>query len=132
MRTMERAPIRTLSEKLGFKGKLDIKLINEPSYYFELFDDIDDTVKFNSTDVEEFDCLHIFVRDYKSLKAGFKKSTFDLKKDSFIWVSWPKKSSKVLTKLDEKLIRTTAKDFGYTSSMTCSLDEVWSAIRLSK
>ena len=46
-----------------------------------------------------------------------------------IWVSWPKKSSKVPSDLDENIIR----DFGLTCGLVdvkvCAVDDVWSGLK---
>jgi hypothetical protein len=46
-----------------------------------------------------------------------------------IWVSWPKKSSGVVTDLDENVIR----DFGLRSGLVdvkvCAVDETWSGLK---
>ena len=52
-----------------------------------------------------------------------------MKDDGMIWVSWPKKSSGVVTDLDENNIR----DFGLKSGLVdvkvCAVDEVWSGLK---
>jgi hypothetical protein len=46
-----------------------------------------------------------------------------------LWVSWPKKSSKVPTDLDENIIR----DFGLLQGLVdvkvCAVDETWSGLK---
>jgi hypothetical protein len=47
-----------------------------------------------------------------------------------IWVSWPKKSSGVLTDISEDKIREVALPLGLVDIKVCAVDEVWSGLKL--
>lgn len=47
-----------------------------------------------------------------------------------IWVSWPKKSSKVPSDLNENLIREFALELGLVDIKVCAIDEIWSGLKL--
>jgi hypothetical protein len=47
-----------------------------------------------------------------------------------IWISWPKKSSKVNTDITEDLIRKLALENGLVDIKVCAIDETWSALKL--
>jgi hypothetical protein len=47
-----------------------------------------------------------------------------------IWVSWPKKSSKVATDLNENFIRDLALKSGLVDTKVCAVDETWSGLKL--
>lgn len=46
-----------------------------------------------------------------------------------LWVSWPKKSSKVTTDLDENIIRAYGLEKGLVDVKVCAVNEVWSALK---
>jgi len=50
--------------------------------------------------------------------------------DGTIWVSWPKKSSKVSTDMTEDTIREVALPMGLVDIKVCAVDEVWSGLKL--
>ena len=52
-----------------------------------------------------------------------------LKKDGMLWVSWPKKSSKVPTDLDENVIRDFGLKEGLVDVKVCAVDDVWSGLK---
>ena len=52
-----------------------------------------------------------------------------LRKDGMLWVSWPKKASKVSTDLDENKIRTFGLNNGLVDVKVCAVDEVWSGLK---
>jgi hypothetical protein len=58
------------------------------------------------------------------------KLTRQIKADGMIWVSWPKKASKVATDVTEDLIRNSALKIGLVDIKVCAVDEVWSGLKL--
>ena len=53
-----------------------------------------------------------------------------LKPNGAIWVSWPKKASKVATDITEDTIRAIALPMGLVDIKVCAVDEVWSGLKL--
>lgn len=47
-----------------------------------------------------------------------------------IWVSWPKKASKVPTDVTEDLIRKVALPLGLVDIKVCAVDDTWSGLKL--
>lgn len=47
-----------------------------------------------------------------------------------IWVSWPKKVSKVVSEITEDTIRNYALKIGLVDIKVCAVDEVWSGLKL--
>ena len=47
-----------------------------------------------------------------------------------IWISWPKKTSKVETDLDENIIRDFALKNKLVDVKVCAVNEVWSGLKL--
>jgi hypothetical protein len=47
-----------------------------------------------------------------------------------IWVSWPKKSSKVETDLTEDVVRNEALPLGLVDIKVCAVDDIWSGLKL--
>jgi hypothetical protein len=50
----------------------------------------------------------------------------------FIWVSWPKKSSKVPTDITEDAIREACLPMGLVDVKVCAVDTTWSGLKLMK
>ena len=49
---------------------------------------------------------------------------------SIVWVSWPKKASKVPTDLTEDTIREVCLPMGWVDVKVCAVDSVWSGLKL--
>ncbi len=47
-----------------------------------------------------------------------------------LWVSWPKKASKVPTDISEDAIRAVALPLGLVDIKVCAVDDVWSGLKL--
>jgi hypothetical protein len=47
-----------------------------------------------------------------------------------IWVSWPKKSSRVETDITEDTVRKAALPLGLVDVKVCAIDDVWSGLKL--
>ncbi len=77
----------------------------------------------------ELDLIHVFCPDQLTLEAQFFPWKGALKKDGRFWISWPKRSSKVPSDLNENILR----DFGLANGLVdvkvASVDDVWSALK---
>ena len=121
---------KTLTEKLGIKPGMKTLLINIPDNYFELTGKkIADQL---CTKKEVPDLIHLFVLSSKEFIAEMKKLNSVIRQNSkiIIWVSWYKKSAKMLTDLSEDVIRNYALNNDLVDIKVCAIDEKWSGLKL--
>jgi hypothetical protein len=73
---------------------------------------------------------HIFVTERADLekKLGLLGKLID--RAGMIWVSWPKRASKVSTDITEDVIRDIALPMHLVDVKVCSVDDVWSGLKL--
>lgn len=102
-------------------------VINEPENYFELLEGIPDIEVVEKG--EALDMIHFFTKDEAELKTRLPKLKPILSKNGMLWVSWPKKASKVPTTVDEGLVRMTGLDAGLVDVKICAVDKVWSGLK---
>jgi len=118
-----------LIKKLGIKPNSTLFIMNPPASYFEWISPLPESCIIKSRLSGELDFIHLFVINIRNFQKEFENGATYLKKDGMLWVSWPKKSSKIPTDLDENIIR----DFGLKSGLVdikvCAVDEVWSALK---
>lgn len=74
---------------------------------------------------------HVFVREYAELKVRLTQLRHLLAPDGTLWISWPKKASKVATDITEDRIREAALPLGWVDIKVCAVDEIWSGLRLA-
>ncbi|TWJ00807.1 Protein of unknown function (DUF3052) [Mucilaginibacter frigoritolerans] len=119
-----------LAKKLGLKAGFNIRLINAPEGYFDLFTDLPINLDLSDNESAKKDFIHFFVmneNEYISKLPVLKKQ---IKPDGMIWVSWPKKASKVNTDITENTIRSYAIQIGLVDIKVCAVNEIWSGLKL--
>lgn len=119
-----------LEKKLGFKEKFKIMLVNQPDYYFELFTHIPQDMEFTTDQSVKKNIIHYFAKSAADLAGDIPEMHKMIEENGMIWVSWPKKSSKVPTDLDENMVRDIALANGLVDIKVCAVDEVWSGLKL--
>lgn len=121
-----------LAKKLGFKSGYHVCLVNEPSYYRDLFTDWPENIYLhtNNRQAKPYDIVHLFVQSMEDLLNLLPEYKNRIRKDGMIWVSWPKKASKVPTDVTEDAIRNLALEVGLVDVKVCAIDEIWSGLKL--
>lgn len=118
-----------LQKKLGIKEGMNLCVLYAPANYFDLISPLPEKTVVRKKTSGELDFEHLFVTEFKVFKKEFITCKKHLKKTGMLWVSWPKKASKVSTDLDENIIR----DFGLANGLVdvkvCAVDEVWSGLK---
>jgi len=76
------------------------------------------------------DAAHVFVTERAELDAKLRHLLPLLSPAGMIWVSWPKKSSKVRTDISEDVIRDLCLPMGMVDVKVCAVDEIWSGLKL--
>jgi hypothetical protein len=74
--------------------------------------------------------VHLFVTKAAELKRKLATCRKRVDRDGLVWVSWPKKSSKVETDITEDTIRELALPMGWVDIKVCAVTEVWSGLKL--
>lgn len=76
------------------------------------------------------DAAHIFVNSREQLEAKLHALLPLLDRAGMIWVSWPKRASKVPTDITEDVIRDVALPMHLVDVKVCSVDDIWSGLKL--
>jgi len=119
-----------LVKKLGIKAPLKLLTINAPKEYKSWLVDLPDGAILVTKASKPVEAAHVFTTEGAFLDATLSKLRFELKQDGFVWVSWPKKSSKVPTDITEDTIREIALPLGFVDVKVCAVSEVWSGLKL--
>jgi hypothetical protein len=119
-----------LAKKLGIKSGFKINLINAPEYYLCLFTDLPADLYFENKEDVKIDFIHFFTKSADEYKKTLPDLKNMIKPNGIIWVSWPKKASKVETDITENIIRDFALQTGLVDIKVCAVDEIWSGLKL--
>jgi hypothetical protein len=76
------------------------------------------------------DAAFVFVTERSDLESKIARLLPLLAPTGFLWVSWPKKASKVPTDITEDVIRDVALPTGLVDVKVCAVDEIWSGLKL--
>ena len=117
-----------LVKKLGIKEGFKVRFINKPKNYLQLLEELPPGVKQTKTGKADF--VHLFTKNKKELATELQKNMSLIEQDGMIWVSWPKKASKIETDITEDVIREVALPKGLVDIKVCAVDETWSGLKL--
>lgn len=119
-----------LAKKLGIKQGTKLMLVNAPDHYFSLFSDMPTDVILVNDAGELKDIIHVFTKSKAEYMALLPQMKTQMVQNGMIWISWPKKASKVPTDITEDVIRNYALQIGLVDVKVCAVDEVWSGLKL--
>ena len=120
-----------LWKKLGYKDGVTAWIEGSPVDYLSLLDlPPEITVKWARRRSTQLGLVHCFTSSKAALRANLQHFRKAICPDGVIWVSWPKKSSGVVTDVAESVIREIALPLGLVDIKVCAVDEVWSGLKL--
>ena len=119
-----------LAKKLGLKPGMRVWFINMPERVrAEINTDAVGLSEQNSPSAG-LDAAHVFVTARTDLERHLTALRNLIQPAGQIWVSWPKKASKVPTDITENLIRDVALPSGLVDVKVCAVDDIWSGLKL--
>ena len=121
---------KPLFEKLGIKPKQRLYVKNPPDDYYQLIAPMFEQVVFLTRATNNIDLAHVFTTKAKELAQNLNLLIHKINPDGMIWVSWPKKSSKVATDITEDTIREICLPMGLVDVKVCAVDDIWSGLKL--
>ncbi|MBP9898064.1 MAG: DUF3052 family protein [Gemmatimonadales bacterium] len=119
-----------LSKKLGISTGQRLLVLDCPEPYAAIVADLPDNVSLVTRPSSAVDLVHLFATERRALQQRLEKLRTALRPDAVIWVSWPKKASKVPTDITEDTIRAVALPLGLVDVKVCAVTDVWSGLKL--
>ena len=119
-----------LAQKLGIKAGQKVVTIGAPANYSTLLAPLPEAVSFSRIITAGAGFVHLFISERKALEKELKRLRGLIAETGVLWVSWPKKSSKVATDVTEDVIRDVALPLGFVDVKVCAVDETWSGLKL--
>jgi hypothetical protein len=119
-----------LAKKLGIASGARVTVVGAPSTYRASLEPLPPSVTFVDAIDAKSDLVHLFTAERATLDEALARYRKQLRPDAVVWVSWPKKASKVVTDITEDTIREVALPLGFVDIKVCAVDEVWSGLKL--
>jgi hypothetical protein len=116
-----------LAKKLGFKPGMRSLCVGAPDEYLTWLSPLPEGVMFGADDPQ---LVHLFTVARAELEVWLKRWRTELDPNAMVWVSWPKKASKVPTDITEDVIREVCLPMGWVDIKVCAVSDVWSGLKL--
>lgn len=120
-----------LPKKLGLKDGQAVAFLNLPASQSALRDAaLFARCEDDAAAGDDLDYVHLFTRQRAEMARDLPRLKQAIRPDGMIWVSWPKKASKVDTDVTEGTIREIALPIDLVDVKVCAVDEIWSGLKL--
>ena len=119
-----------LPRKLGIKSGGRILLVRAPSDFSETLGPLPEGVTLMRRFGASVDLILWFVRSQKELDDGLPQWAPRVPKGG-MWILWPKKSSGVVTDLQQNAVRRCALDAGLVDYKIAAVDSTWSGLKFA-
>lgn len=119
-----------LAKKLSLKDGIRVWFDAMPESVRAEIDSFGLTLTEECAPVQGIAAAHVFVTEKAVLADRLTSLRHKVDPAGQLWVSWPKKASKVPTDITEDTIRELALPMGWVDVKVCAVDAVWSGLKL--
>ena len=119
-----------LPKKLGLKDGSTMVMLNAPIGIEKLMVPLPADARLAFKLAGSNDLVVLFCKDLMTLKKSLPATSKKLHANGSLWISWPKKTSKLYIDLTEDGIRAVALPTGMVDVKVCAVTEDWSGLKL--
>ena len=119
-----------LPKKLGLKEDGVMVLLNAPAGIEQWFVPLPAGASLASKMTANSGLVVLFCKDMAALKKSLPGVSRKLPADGSLWISWPKKASKLFVDLTEDGIREVVLPTGLVDVKVCAVNDNWSGLKL--
>lgn len=123
---------KPLVQKLGIKPGHRAYVADAPEDYLDLLAPLPPGVIWKKAARGPIDFAHLFVKRRSDLERRFPRVAAHMAEGGMIWISWPKKSSKVPTDVTEDVLRDVVLPTGWVDVKVAAVDDVWSGLKFMR
>ena len=119
----------SLAKKLRIQSGQRVLIMNAPLGYMDELGELPEAVEVAHQPDGPFDFVHLFVKNVAELESLGPAASGAVKYDGLLWVSYPKRSSKVETDITRDVGWDVMAGAGLRPVTQVSINDVWSALR---
>jgi hypothetical protein len=119
-----------LAKKLGIGPGCQVAALGAPDGYAQWLAPLPPGVVLAAKPGAGTALVHLFCTERADLAAQLPRLRERLAPETPLWVSWPKKASRVPTSITEDVVRELALPLGFVDVKVCAVSEVWSGLKL--
>jgi hypothetical protein len=123
-------PASSLVKKLLLKPDYRYLLLNAPEGFLAELGELPPGVQLAEKPGGVFDLVQIFVKSKADLDALGEVALESVKPNGLLWVSYPKKTSKIKTDISRDYGWESLQEAGWGGVAMVAIDDTWSAMRL--
>lgn len=121
-----------LAQKLGFKPGSRVGLSSVPAGYSVWLEGADNVTFEILGEGRGLDAAHVFLRAPSDLPDAATAAIAQLRAGGMLWLSWPKKSSKMFRGVTEDMLRAHVLPLGWVDVKVCAINDDWSGLKFVK
>ena len=118
-----------LPKKLGIKDGTRFATKHAPDGFADTLGELPPDAEWRRQVRVGLDVVIGFYTARSTMVREWPKLTAAVAPDGAVWISWPKKASKVPTDITEDVLREEFLPTGWVDTKVCAVDEVWSGLR---
>lgn len=119
-----------LAKKLSLKDGMTVWFDEMPDSVRAEIDDHGLSLFEKAVPIPGLNAAHIFVKERAVMERQLNELRKIIDPAGQVWVSWPKKASKVETDITEDTIRSVCLPMGFVDIKVCAVDAIWSGLKL--
>ena len=124
-----------LPKKLGLKDGQAVAFVSLPDSLQDLrnsraFSQVVTPKRWDEITTNGLDFVQVFTDSADVVGAALSGLRAHIKPDGMIWISWPKKASKVPTDVTEDTVRDFALSIDLVDVKVCAVDDIWSGLKM--
>lgn len=119
-----------LAKKLGIGEGTTMVALGAPKEYESWLAPLPEGARVVRRAPKSARAVHLFVTEAAALGKALANWRGRIESDGLLWVSWPKKASRVPTDITEDTIRELCLPLGWVDVKVCAVSEVWSGLKL--
>lgn len=120
---------KPLTSKMGLRAGQRFIVLHAPEDYAVTLGTLPDGVEQVETFAGTFDVIQYFTRERAAYERDFPALRDALTMAGMLWVCWPKKAAKMVTDVDETIIREVGLANGLVDVKVMAVDERWSGLK---
>ena len=118
-----------LPKKLGIKDGFRVALLHAPADVKAELSDAFEKCRLLKAATGGLDFVFLFAKSRAGLEFDLVPAARALAPAGMLWISWPKKSSGVVSDLDENIVRQRGLDAGLVDIKVCAVTDMWSGLK---
>ncbi len=121
--------MKPVGRKLGMNPGMRALIIAPPRGYLKLLAPLSDSLTVSSRAAGNYSFVQVFVTRLSEISRFARRLSKHAAQNALVWISYPKKTSKVKGTLSRDVIREAMSAAGWRAVSIVAIDRVWSALR---